>query len=247
MKRWPLVALTIPALAAGGWYLGGWSRPRVSPPQPKYFDGRIIPPEGLVVNPRGVDPGDPANAEKDFRRFYQAIVQYRARHGRFPQVKELLDFSKPIVPGGIQLTAKDWDNPDAEKADLPRRRDWCYGYNLPKVPRPNGAPKPVFPKPGERDVWMDTGFIYTRMNEVAYPDGRRVQRPSGCHVVLWSDGKIERIPFGEMRLFPRDLATRSYYWTYPGQTGLPENTISQREFELSFNSRKGKLVVHGWE
>jgi hypothetical protein len=187
-----------------------------------YEDGRAIPVGGLVVDPQSVGhPGDPANAERDFRRLYQAMTRFRAVEKRLPTPRELMDTSRPIVPG-LQLTKEDLNNPDERYAEGPDGRrglNRTFDYVLAYVrPREDGAPKPAFLKSGERDVWLECR-LYERRNQVALQFGPDRLHFAGIVVALFSDGSIERIPQSKQLTLARGNVRPIIT---PGQAGIPK-------------------------
>jgi len=218
-KRAQLLALAIVGVLIGGvgtWYVVG----KMNQP----FDP-AIPPEGLVVNPKGVDLGDPENAVKDFRRIYSAMDAYRRQTNRLPSLGELLDFSKPLA--GVQLTKDDFNVPDAHLADgyvegNQNLSTFMFAY---RMPRPNGAPKPAFPAPGERDVWL-VATDYTRNNQVLRRDRTADFDFKGVYVVLWSDGQIDKIDAGDARFA---MKGPSGNLVFAGEAGAPKDTRSLKD------------------
>lgn len=197
--------------------------------QPLIHNGKVIPPEGVFANPLAQNLGNPENAEKDFRRIYQWIVEYREKHNRLPEERELRTLKEASVPGGIVLTKEDWSNPDAKFANYaPRLEDHAYSPTFSE--RSDGTPKPAWPKKGERDIWMWCD-IYTRTNERLFPDGGISYHYNGVVVVLWSDGKIERVKYGDMMLSPTE--DNRWIHTIKGAAGISPKAIAQRDWVKS--------------
>ncbi|MDX1932583.1 MAG: hypothetical protein SFU56_08265 [Capsulimonadales bacterium] len=193
------------------------------------FMGQPVPDNGLVVNPRGKNLGDPANAERDFRKIHMAMVAFRAKYGRLPSLDELLNFKTPLV-GNLRLSEDDFKTPDFEFGDrfVPGANNLHYGFTY-VTPRPNGQPRPAFPATGERDVWMVCGD-YLRDNQVVFRDGHSEFDPQGVEVVLWSDGTIERVPYKERIMYSESgSAGGPFVYTIAGQAGLPKKTITVGE------------------
>ncbi len=197
-------------------------------PAPKAyaFDGVPIPKAGLVVNPAGERPGDPAEAERDFRRIYQALTAFRDAHRRLPTPLELIGDGKS--PSQVGLTMADFQTPDYKESDGHSANRWnATQYELSYLSdRPDGTRKPDFPASGERDVWMTTD-VYARRHQIVRPDARSEMRWTGCYVLLWSDGKIERVAPGDVLTYLDSPIAAT--WTYRGQTGNPKGVVSARE------------------
>ena len=202
----------------------------------KWNDGRVIPPEGLVFNPRARIPFDPGEVVKDFTRIYAAMDGFRKIHRRLPTPAELLDFSKEIVPG-VRLGLADFQTPDAVNANFyadtsPGRKD--YGIAFPNH-RPDGAPRPAFPGAGERDVWLASSAC-ARRDQHIFQDGHSETTYFGFHLVLWSDGVIERVPQQSTVWF--NSHDGGLQMEFPGQAGLPSRIWTAKEVHLmggSFN------------
>ncbi|MDX2066024.1 MAG: hypothetical protein SFX74_09805 [Fimbriimonadaceae bacterium] len=201
-----------------------------------------IPPGGKIKNPRGKNPGNPENAVSDFKRVYPAMVAFRKLHGRLPSLRELLDFERPLAPGH-HLREEDFVAADYQYSDryLPEAENHSYMFAYANE-RPDGTPKPAFPKPGERDVWL-VSDDYTRLNVVTYPDERSARDYRGVYVVLWSDGKIEKIRNADTLHSPTD---GGWLLAFPGETGVSKHAQTHAEFysedEFNFIFVEGKLV-----
>lgn len=201
------------------------TRPRI--PETTHFDGKPIPAGGLVVNPQGKNPGDPGEAERDFAKIYEAMVAFRRNNGRLPKLSELIPIGGVAV-SKVGLTMADFQTPDYMDSDghsETRRKETHYAFSYDST-RPDGTPKPSTPAPGERDVWMSTG-IYTRRHQIVRPGGRSEMNVTGCDVVLWSDGKVERIKPGDiLSVMDSPISSRLFY---PGETGMPRTATAQKQ------------------
>jgi len=183
-----------------------------------YQDGRKIPPSGLVIDPQGVNnPGDTRNAERDFRKIYKALITFRKSKGRLPKGGEFLTLNSD-GESAVGLTHDDLHNPDRRFADGKDVREGAKlscDYALAWLAkRKDGTKKPSFPKRGERDVWM-ISQDYIRDGLTIYPDGTGKYHKKGVYVVLFSDGKIERIPYSATLLIP--TGPQSFALAMPGE------------------------------
>lgn len=236
MKRYALHSGAVVIVLAGV-LVGSWHRTtrfqskqpsKNSHPDAGLFDyrGRTIPVGGLVQNPEGMShPGDVAGGEARMKRVFQKLVAFRSAMRRLPNLAELCG---PAADKRWALSDEDLQVPDAQYGD---------GYD-PKfasqgqialaflAPRPNGAVKPAFPTTGEKDVWLACDSYYRR-NEIVFRGGRVTTNPEGVHLVLWSDGSIERIPAGR-EIYYRDSGN-SFTRAFPGETGLPKELYDQAE------------------
>ena len=204
-------------------------------PEVHLYMNRQIPLEGLVVNPRGVNLGNPENAVKDLRRIGQAMLAYRSEHGALPPLAVLLNTSKPIS-STVWLTDDDFKNPDSAYSDSFDPEDQGlsrYGFAF-LAPRPDGRPKPAYPKAGERDVWLVCNDYYRSNTRVAY-DRRGTLDIRGVYVVLWSDGNVEKIPAAKT-LFTKS-GSRSMTMGFPGEAGMPKvaSTLAETYESDTFN------------
>ncbi|RYG31056.1 hypothetical protein EON81_23720 [bacterium] len=240
MKRRPFVIVGI-GLALGATLFGTLLLKRRE--QLRWY-GQDVPESGLVLNPKGANPGDPLNAERDFARIYQGMIAFRKQFGRLPTAKEL-DVER-LQSGPFPLRQEDLESPDYKLADGVKldtdHKGYVYDYWVP--PRLNGKPKPAYPAPGERDVWISSGDIYIRRHQVVYPDLHSEMNITGCYVVLWSDGKIERIKPGDVLTYADSATSTSY--TYPGAAGNPAGLVTQRENQklviAKMRDTKNKIV-----
>lgn len=196
--------------------------------------GRVIPAEGLVINPAGrTHPGDPEHAAVDFRKMYVAMDRYRKEHGRLPTPNELL-----TIPG---MREEDLTNPDAQYADgfvKGQQNISSYAFSY-LAPRPDGSRKPAFPKPGERDVWFVSSDA-VRRNQTVFQDHRSDMDFRGAYVVLWSDGQVEQVAVGKEEY----LGGRGgHRLSFRGQTGLPKETGRLEDFYK--DATKGSRISVG--
>lgn len=198
----------------------GWNRPQW--PEQTEYQGRPIPEDGLVLNPKGtLHAGNPSEAEKDLKVIYRGLKAYIAKHGKFPMPGELAGSDEHpglIARGAFKL-------PDAEYSDYAAQdvnSTYAFAY---RAPRHDLKPKPVNPTPDERDVWMYTD-VYVRRNDKVFRDGTKETQPTGVYVVLWSDGEVEQV-------HPLDIV-----WTgiegdrimrFPGEPGTDQNAVGERE------------------
>ena len=150
---------------------------------------------GKIVNPQGVGhPGHPENVERRFARIYQAMDAFRRIHGRLPTPSEVTDFGHPLAPGH-QLRPDDFNNPDRQYADhdMAGPEHWQYSFDYSDGKRPDGTRKPVYPKPGEHDVWMDCSH-YIRSNSLAFIGKGNWVHYAGFFVVLYRMARSAAFP-----------------------------------------------------
>jgi hypothetical protein len=184
-------------------------------------DGRVIPMTGLKLNPNGLTnlQGD---AKDDFRRLVGAIRAYADKYQRFPDdPRWLIEFTK-TWPESTRVTADCFDTPDRKMSDSFNNTDVGFGYKwFYRSPRPNGKPRPVFPGPGERDVWLFTD-TYMRANQTVYRTGSATSKPEGHYLVAWSDGKVEELPLSAYKRTQFHLVSASM--GFDGEPGIDENS-----------------------
>ena len=187
----------------------------------RYQDGRAIPVTGLKLNPDGLTnlQGD---AKDDFRRLAGAIRAYADKNQRFPDdPRWLIEFTKKW-PESTRVTADCFDTPDRKKSDTFDSTDFGFGYLWAyRGPRPDGKPRPVFPGPGERDVWLYTD-TYVRSNSTVYKTGSGSTKPEGHYLVAWSDGKVEELPISAYKRTQFHLG--SARMGFVGEPGIDENS-----------------------
>ena len=187
----------------------------------RFQDGRAIPVTGLKVNPNGLTnlQGD---AKDDFRRLVGAIRAYADKYQRFPDdPRWLIEFTK-TWPESTRVTADCFDTPDRKKSDTFDSSDFGFGYMwFYRSPRPDGKPRPVFPGPGERDVWLFTD-TYMRANQTVYRTGSAASKPEGHYLVAWSDGKVEELPLSAYKRTQFHLGSASM--GFDGEPGIDENS-----------------------
>ena len=187
----------------------------------RYQDGRAIPITGLKLNPDGLTnlQGD---AKDDFRRLVGAIRAYADKYQRFPDdPRWLIEFTKKW-PESTRVTADCFDTPDRKKSDTFDSTDFGFGYLWAyRGPRPDGKPRPVFPGPGERDVWLYTD-TYVRSNSTVYKTGSGSTKPEGHYLVAWSDGKVEELPISAYKRTQFHLG--SARMGFVGEPGIDENS-----------------------
>jgi hypothetical protein len=187
----------------------------------RYQDGRAIPVTGLKLNPDGLTnlQGD---AKDDFRRLVGAIRAYADKYQRFPDdPRWLIEFTKKW-PESTRVTADCFDTPDRKKSDTFDSSDFGFGYMWAyRGPRPDGKPRPVFPGPGERDVWLYTD-TYVRSNSTVYKTGSGSTKPEGHYLVAWSDGKVEELPISAYKRTQWHLGSASM--GFVGEPGIDENS-----------------------
>ncbi len=167
-------------------------------------------------------PGNTSKVVESFKKVYRAMDAFRKVNGRLPLPFELLDTSKPLVPG-FQLNPDDFQNPDVKTVEyanshpLSMEPHYALAY---RHPRPNGLKKPAFPKQGERDVWLVSNH-FERLASVNSKSGRQIVY-YGFMIALFSDGSVSVVPASKM------LATinrrNMVHQEFPGETGLAPST-----------------------
>ena len=183
----------------------------------KTLDGRTVSEKGTLEYPNSVGhPGDPEEAVKDFKRIYSAMDDYRKRNDKCP------DCLEDLMKAG-QLADEDLQNPDWNYAEQPdalagKTEPACvYAQNF-MANRPDGTPKPAFPKKGELDVWVFSDLT-ARRGTVLYPDGSRDMHYSGVFVVLFSDGSIRKFKHKEVFMVDEVNFPGARSIAFPGMTG----------------------------
>lgn len=173
-----------------------------------------------LVGQSPVSAADPANAESDFRTIYRAIDSYRRKFGRLPAPRDLLGTAANHFKGLVDADA--WTNPDTINSEGPDPQKRANGRNHYMVSllatRVDGTRKPPFPTPGERDVWL-VAPQYARGNALILPNHRSKRHLQGCYVVLWSDGKVERIPARDQCVVT--VGKRGCF-VFRGEAGMPK-------------------------
>ena len=252
------VVLTLLMAGVGVGALVGFVIKRSQPPT---YKGQGIPDGGRLKYPQAANPGDPMNAVKDFKRMYWALNEYRKRHKKLPSPMELQDTSKELLPG-VKLVPEDFENPDnvyreseAEQEKLPPPYTLSFG----SLPRPDiGSPalsnppidgwdRPVFSTKGEKYPWAHT-TIYARSNARIFRNGRTTYHHTGFHIVLWSDGSIEKIPESKILLQP--LSESSWRTFYPGDARVGKDAFPKSKQWEDMNSKAvtlGKEPHITWE
>lgn len=185
----------------------------------------------------GKVPGNPANAEKDLKLIYKSINIYRAKNGgRYPASQMDLFSAVGSSPQAYGFKNRDeahaaFTNPDARYSDSPVERaspDHFVAYRI-KNKRPDGLPIGS-PKPSNtRDVLAVTS-VYRHVN-VKRQNGRPSSHPVGFYVVLWDDGKIQKVPYDQELLVPK--RKKEWATAFPGQAGLPSGTLTYDQFYIS--------------
>lgn len=135
---------------------------------------------------------NPANAERDMRRFHIALVRFRSLRGRMPKTPwELLDAGRA---GLVDFDADDLRNPDAVKSPAasmdvrgtdPRKLDTNVSYGF------------EFMTPGS-DEWMSCS-LYSREGLENDKEGKLRSVSQGFTMMLHADGRIVRTPVSERR------------------------------------------------
>jgi hypothetical protein len=161
--------------------------------------------------------GNPDNALSDFRALYPVFQIYQRRHsGRYPQdLWALLGDARknPVEYPGFSVDLM--TNPDSDLS-RPRRPEFQASIGIPYVYeplRPNGTAVGGPKKPGTRDVLLYTGLYYRRNFHRGGP-----MKPVGWWIVLWDDGKAEKLPFDKVLFLVRTDGKKTI--GFPGQAGM---------------------------
>lgn len=147
----------------------------------------------------GAIPGNLNNGVADLRAIYKSISIYRDRHnGECPRGTNALmnDMSAALGDYGLnndEQVKQIFVNPDAVYADFPGMRNSKDDivYTIPAV-RYDGT-KIGGPRPDDkRDAlaWTD---LYVHENTRRYGPENVKSSPVGYYLVLWEDGKVEKI------------------------------------------------------
>ncbi len=166
-------------------------------------------------------PGNPLEAVTDFKRLYQAIDGFRRHYRRFPTGKEFHDYSHPLF-ARMKLSDQDFECSDAKRpeylASNPHVTTPLYSITF-REPRYDGRMKPVFPPPGERDLWA-VSWHYRRSRQVKTERGANIEY-FGSLVGLFSDGQVIVLPMAKALRVRR--SERSYWTAFPQESGVPRS------------------------
>ncbi len=194
----------------------------------------FLPPKRVQSNSlartaRTAIPGDPQNAVKAFRNLYAFLIAYRKAHGSLPRANNayLLELSETFE-GGAKLAKSDVYCIDVDHPDYldsrPIERDPRYGLAW-NFKRPDGTPKPDFPKAGERDLWA-----YSRHYErIGWTRDGKASEVYGYRVGLFSDGSVEVVP--SEKLIGVRRSANSWFTHFPGVTGIPKGSLPINEMQ----------------
>lgn len=203
---------------------------QVNPFVVKLKDGRWVLPQGLLLNSNSERPGNPEATEAKFAKIYKEIVAFRERNGRLPYAGSEL----ALQPSELQSD----DTKFTDEYARGIRDHLGFHFDL-RSKRPDGSDRPATPKRPERDVWVTTED-YVRSNARLFPDGTVRSKPSGFYIVLWSDGKVERVPVGE-RIWVN--SSRGLISTFRGQAGVdPKKARKESEMRFASNAVPGGYV-----
>lgn len=190
----------------------------------------------------GAYSGDINNGIEDLNKIYKYINIYRLRHdGQYPMQMGPLSSDMVRSPKSYGMQKMEeviatLTNPDARYADNPSYRRYPdfhipYGiYGRRWDGSPTGSPKVV----GTRDVLADTDLYFHLRNEKD-SSGHSKTIVSGCYLILWDDGEVEKVPFDKIIYVPDG---KEFAVAYPGQAGLPWNCISYEEYWLIIGKLK---------
>lgn len=184
-------------------------------------------PPGRVVSSDVPPPAplNPAKAVGDMHRIHGALGVFRRGHGgRLPGntsefITDLMGHAKEY---GIR--AADLFNPDARYASDPAARAYPKAYFPFMIlhERPDGSPIGGPKKAGERDI-LAVCDLYAHLNVQHGKTGDTVH-PTGFYIVLWDDGRVEKLPIGKRVDVYRGNGRFSR--GYAGQAGIPAGSES---------------------
>lgn len=173
----------------------------------RYEDGRVIPLNGLLVNPHGLDDLD-FDAEEDLRRLGKALIAYQSEKGQLPDdPKALIKFTESW-PEADRVQEDHFGSQDHVKTDSgfenPDRAADRARMSYQFVYRAASALGPAARRIRERDgaeLWI-VAYEYVRSNRMVFRDGSQTTRPEGHCVALWSTGEVQRVPLTDEVIIP---------------------------------------------
>ncbi len=220
---------------------------------------RYIPPQGIAENDtHGKVPGDPARAIADAKRLYPLIQNYRKQHsGQYPPnasylVKDLIlhfqnyGIAKGNVTGfqrflKVRQFIRSFSNPDARYSDDPSDRqhpNTIFPFFISNK-RPDGSPVGGPKPPGTHDVLAYTN-LYFHENVRHFRGDLTTSHPVGFFIVLWDDGSVQKIPYNQLLYVPQGYG--NFGNAFPGQTGVPSNAMTYKEFQEKVVSQPQKYA-----
>jgi len=198
-------------------------------------------------------PGNPDNEVNVLKRVYKYLQIYRQTHdGDFPDKKSgglFGDIYNHFSNYGFKTldeAAAATDNPDtvyADSADARKYPDKTIIIGI--FPNrfdgsPFGSPKPS----GTKDVWASSN-IYNHLNPPDFNNGRKNLNPVGFYMVLWDDGEVQKVPYDQILYAPIGSGPR-YNPAYPGQAGVPWDSVTYAEFKTGMSAEALTLPPIGY-
>lgn len=191
-----IVGLAIKQFAAGqGFY------------SERYEDGRVIPRNGLLVNPHGLDDLN-FDAEEDLRRLGKALIAYQSEKGQLPDdPKALIKFTESW-PQADRVREDHFGSQDHIKSDsgfeqrgrTADRARMSYQFVYRAARTLGSAARRVRERDGA-ELWI-VAYEYVRSNRTVFRDGSQTTRPEGFYVALWSTGEVQRVPLTDEVVIP---------------------------------------------
>jgi hypothetical protein len=199
--------------------------------------GEPIPKGGLHLNKAGLNLGDPANAEADMKRVYEALIQFRGKYGRLPNSPwELLDAGRK---GLVSLKPDDLINPDVGYSDNEAvQQGLAGGKEIPINASYGFEWLANQDSTGAKVKWLSSS-CYVRINAKAQREGKFDFEPKGFYIFLYSDGSIKRVSLSERRMVREGLSWRPLR---DDENPGGRKTMSEEEFYKRLSEKGGSLM-----
>jgi hypothetical protein len=180
-------------------------------------------------NTNGKVPGNPGNTAQDLLKLDDVLRTYKTRHqGKLPPDATQLVMDVRTHTKEYPYSVDEFFNSDSARADAPAARENSQNY-FPYIVsnrRPDGTFVGSKKRPGTRDILAITELYYHRNFRISKSGS--TMSPVGFFLVLWEDGKVERVPF-DLRVFI-PAGDRRFVHAIKGQAGVPENAIPYKTF-----------------
>ena len=205
----------------------------VGPSEASVMNIEIPPPQW---NSEGKVLGNPQNAIDDLGKLHKCFLIYREKFKRYPAnpIELLGDMGSHYRDYGLAKAADAksiFTNPDTANSTSPTLRAHpnqvlIYSFAPKRFDgQAIGSPKPR----GKRDVLAFTDLYYFPNDTVNWNNiANSTMNPVGFYIVLWDDGRIEKIAFDKVLYVPQ--GKNNWGLGFPNQAGLPQNTKSYDEF-----------------
>lgn len=174
------------------------------------------------------NPGDPELGVKGLKRLYEVITVYKKQNGTYPNHQKLVDFSREIIPG-TKLKPEDLSTADAKFS--PR---YVPGALL------GGNPFAIWcdeKTDTKATVPLLSTDLYVRDGAESCGSKGNRYTYSGVYLVLWIDGRVEKIKPGDMMCYP--TADGLTVNAIPGDPKVPATAIKMRDH---YAKNESKLV-----